>query len=89
MKSKAEYRERGTKYMIDACFSWARLSKEKQAWYASKGISMDAYMRKYSRDKRRIDRLHHYIKKHGMLPLRKGIGIDYCATEANRQNKGV
>lgn len=83
MKSRTEYRERKMKYMLDACFSWARLSKEKQALYASKGISMDTYMRKYSRDKRRIDRLHHYIKKHGMLPLCKGIGIDYCDTDAN------
>lgn len=67
MKSKAEYRERGTKYMIEACFSWARLSKEKQALYASKGISMDAYMRKHSRNNRRIDRWNYYVKKHGII----------------------
>ena len=67
MKSRTEYRERKMKYLINACFSWARLSKEKQALYTSKGISMDAYMRKHSRNNRRIDRWNYYVKKHGII----------------------
>lgn len=67
MKSKAEYRERRIKYMINACFSWARLSEEERAWYASRGISRDAYIRKHSRSNRRRDRSYQYFKKHGII----------------------
>lgn len=83
MKSKAEYRKRKMKYIIDACFSWAKMPEEERAWYSDRGMLKDVYIRKHARDKRRLDRLHHYIKKHGMLPLCKGIGIDYCDTKAN------
>lgn len=74
MKSKAEYRERKMKYMDDTCFSWARMSEEQRAWYANRGMSKDMYIRKYSRNHRRLDRLHQYVKKHCILPLGKRIG---------------
>lgn len=67
MKSRMEYQERQMKYMLDACFSWARLSKEEQAWYTSKGMTMHMYMQKYSRNNRRIDRWSYYVKKHGFF----------------------
>lgn len=67
MKSKAEYRERRIKYMINACFSWARMSEEEQAWYASRGISRDVYIRKCSRSTRRMDRWYQYVKKHSII----------------------
>lgn len=73
MKSRTEYRKREMKYIINACFSWASLSAEEQAWYASKGISMDAYMRKHSRNNRRIDRWNYYVKKHGIITNGKRI----------------
>ena len=67
MKSKAEYRERRIKYLINACFSWARLSEEERAWYASRGMPKDVYIRKCSRSNRRRDRSYQYFKKHGII----------------------
>lgn len=69
MKSRTEYRERKMKYLINACFSWAKKSEEERAWYASRGMPKDVYIRKHSRNNRRLDRLHQYIKKHGILPI--------------------
>lgn len=67
MKSRAEYRERKMKYAIDACFSWARMSEEERAWHASRGMPKDVYIRKCSRNTRRLDRWCHYVKKHGII----------------------
>lgn len=67
MKSRTEYRERKMKYLINACFSWARMSEEERAWYANRGIPKDVYMRKHSRNNRRIDRWNYYVKKHGII----------------------
>ena len=67
MKSRTEYRERKMKYLINACFSWARMSEEKHAWYASRGMPKDVYIRKCSRSTRRMDRWHQYVKKHGII----------------------
>ena len=76
MKSRMEYLERKMKYMLDACFSWARLSKEERAWYTSKGITRRMYIQKYSRNNCRIDRWNYYVKKHGFFingkRIRKG-----------------
>ena len=74
MKSRTEYRKRKMKYIIDACFSWARLSAEERAWYARRGIPKDAYIRKCSRSIRRLDRSYQYIKKHGIIVNGKRIG---------------
>jgi hypothetical protein len=67
MKSRTEYRERKMKYLINACFSWARMSEEERAWYANRGIPKDVYIRKCSRSTRRLDRWCHYVKKHGII----------------------
>nr|DAK55670.1 MAG TPA: hypothetical protein [Caudoviricetes sp.] len=67
MKSRAEYRERRIKYMIEACFSWGRMSEEERAWHASRGISRDVYIRKCSRSTRQMDRWCQYVKKHGII----------------------
>lgn len=67
MKSRMEYRKRRINYMVGACFSWARLSEAERAWYARRGISKDAYIRKCSRSNRRLDRLYQYTKKHGII----------------------
>ena len=67
MKSRMEYLERQMKYMLDGCFSWARLSKEERAWYTNKGITRRAYIQKYSRNNRRMDRWIYYVKKHGFF----------------------
>lgn len=65
MKSRAEYRERKMKYMIDACFSWAGMSEEERALYTNRGVPKHVYIRKHSRYNRRLDRLYYYIRKHG------------------------
>lgn len=67
MKSRTEYRERRIKYIINACFSWARMSEEEHAWYASRGMPKDVYIRKCSRSTRRMDRWYQYVKKHGII----------------------
>lgn len=67
MKSRTEYRERKMKYLINACFSWARMSEEERAWYANRGIPKDVYIRKCSRSTRRLDHWCHYVKKHGII----------------------
>ena len=73
MKSRTEYLERKMKYLIDACFSWARLSEEEQAWYTSRGMPKHVYIRKRSRNNRRMDRRYQYIKKHGIITNGKRI----------------
>lgn len=73
MKSRAEYRKRKMKYIINACFSWARLSEVERAWYASRGIPKDVYIRKCARSNRRMDRSYQYTKKHGIIANGKRI----------------
>lgn len=76
MKSRAEYQKRKIKSQIDAYFSWAGLSEEGRAWYASLGMTQDAYIGKCSRIIRHMDRAYQYVKKHGVIVngkrIRKG-----------------
>lgn len=73
MKSRAEYRERKMKYMINACFLWAGLSEEERALYTNRGMPKHVYIRKHSRYNRRLDRLYRYIKKHGHPKMTKAL----------------